>query len=41
MRNSKEIIVVGVLEQDYERTARIYDGGVSHQLYLQGITKEQ
>ncbi len=27
MRDSKEIIIVGVLEQHYERTARIYGGG--------------
>lgn len=42
MRDSKEIIIVGVLEDYYERAARIYDGGgVSRQQYLQGITKEQ
>lgn len=27
MRDSKEIIIVGVLEDYYERAARIYDGG--------------
>ena len=27
MRDSKEIIIVGVLDDYYERAARIYDGG--------------
>ena len=27
MRDSKEIIIVGMLEQPHERSARIYSGG--------------